>query len=304
MKAIHVRKAGGPEVLELKELPQPVPGKDEVLVKVMASSVSKGDTMMRKLPRALISVLGFFFGFKVMSVSGVEYAGTIVACGSAVKQFKPGQSVFGTTTGLARGANAEYVVVPATPRTGVLLPMPQGTTFDQMALVPVGAMTAHQLLGKAGLKAGMRVLVHGASGSVGTYAVQLARIAGARVTAVCSASNVDLVKSLGADTVIDYTTHDFAKVAGPQDLVFDAAGKTSKGQCKELLAPGGRYVSVKSPTTEDAQALAWLGGLVAEGKVQAVCSQAFTLETVPEAHRLVDAGHKRGNFLVRIGSLG
>lgn len=300
MKAIELRKAGGPEVLELVELPKPRPGKGELLIKVLAGSVTKGDAVMRALPRFVLAIIGALFGFKAMKTPGVEYAGVVEELGPETSGFQVGQRVVGTTTGLARGANAEYVVVPAQPRIGVIAPIPPELDFSAVAPLPVGAMTARYLLEKGGLKAGMRVLVHGASGSVGCFAVQLALIAGATVTAVCSGANGQFVQELGASRFFDYHRDDFTQLAGPHDLVFDAAGKTSKAICKAILAPGGRYVSVKSPTTENQASLIWLLEQVAAGKLKVPVDKTISLSEVAEAHSLVDSGHKRGNILVRV----
>jgi alcohol dehydrogenase len=295
MKAIFVKKAGGPEVLECREVEQPTPGDQELLVRVRAATVTRGDVALRSMPRAILVPVGLLFGFKPMEIPGVEFAGEVVAVGGKVGRYQVGDLVFGTTTGLARGANAEYVCVPETSRLGVLAKKPEGLSFAEAAALPVGAMTARFLLVRAGLKSGDRVLVHGASGSVGACAVQLAVLAGAEVTGVCSAGNTALVRSLGASRVIDYATEDVTAGPGGFDLVFDAAGKLSRRRCRAIMAPGGRYTGVRSPTSERLEDLAFVTDLAAAGKFKVLIDRSFPLTEVAEAHRYVEAGHKRGN---------
>ncbi len=299
MKAIMVKKSGSPAVLALAEIEKPRPGRGELLVKVKAATVTAGDAKLRSMSRAILVPLGLLFGFKPMEVPGVEFAGIVEELGTGVTGYAVGDRVMGTTTGLARGANAEYVTVPVRSRMGVLVSLPESLSFEAGATLPVGSMTAWQLLQKAGPLKGRRVLVYGASGSVGSYAVQIAAQHGAIVSAFCSAANTAMVRSLGAAEVIDYNSHALSE-AGTQDIVFDAVGKLSRRACAPILAKGGSYVSVRSPTSERADELRYLVGLAAEGRIRPYIDRRIRLDEVPEAHRLVDSGRKRGNIVVLI----
>lgn len=300
MKAIIVTKAGSPEVLKLKEVEKPSPKANEILVKVKASTVTRGDVALRKLPRALLFVVGLLAGFKAQKISGVEFAGVVETIGDTVREFRVGDEVFGTTTGLAYGANAEYVCVPEHSKHGVVAIKPSNLSFEQAAVLPVGGMTALYLLKKANIQPGQKVVVNGASGSVGTYGVQLAKQLGAEVTAVCSGKNIELVRSLGADKVIDYTKEDFTSNGEVYDVIFDAVGKLSKSRVKAVLRKSGKYVTVKSMTKELNENLTYLKKLTEKGALTPVIDKKFSLEDVPEAHKYVEQGHKAGNVVVTV----
>jgi NADPH:quinone reductase-like Zn-dependent oxidoreductase len=297
MKAIIVKKSGGPEVLALADIQKPKPGRGELLIKVKAATVTVGDAKLRSMSRAILVPLGLIFGFKPMKVAGVEFSGVVEALGEGVKDYAVGDRVLGTTTGLERGANAEFVVVPLKSRMGVLAKLPEGLPYEEGAALPVGSMTAWQILQKAGPLKGQRVLVYGASGSVGSYAVQLAALHGANVSAFCGADNAAMARGLGAAAVFDYRRQALAE-AGEQDIVFDAVGKLSRSDCAPILAKGGVYLSVRGPTSERADELRYLVGLAAEGRIKPFIDRRIRLEDVPEAHRLVDSGRKRGNIVV------
>jgi NADPH:quinone reductase-like Zn-dependent oxidoreductase len=255
---------------------------------------------MRRFPRLVLAVVGLVFGFKIMKIPGVEYAGEVEETGSKVTSFKTGEAVCGTTTGLSYGANAEYVCVPQKPKVGVITRKPQGVAFKQAAAAVVGAMAALQLLKKVKIKGEDRVLVYGASGSVGSYAVQLAKHLGAEVTGVCSTSNLELVRSVGADRVIDYTEEDFTRSGQSYDVIFDAVGKLPKSSCSKSLAGSGRYISVRSPTREKVEELEYVLQLVVSGEVKVPIDREYSLEQVAEAHGYVESGRKKGNVIIHV----
>jgi alcohol dehydrogenase len=300
MKAVLQTKSGPPEVLTFAEVDRPVPRERELLIRVHAATVAMGDVMLRKLPQILLHVVGAFVGFKPKIIAGVEFAGEVIAVGDGVTRFCVGDRVFGTTTGLTTGAYAEYLCIPEQWKLGVVMKIPAPLSYENAATLPVGGMTALQLLRRAGVKAGQHVLVYGASGSVGTYAVQLAVQMGATVTGVCSAANLELVRSLGVVLAVDYTREDFARMGAKYDVVFDAAGKISRSRAKPVLAPGARYVSVKSPTKEVLEELEQLAVLAAKGLIKPVIDRRYSLDQVVEAHRYVESRRKRGNVIIRI----
>lgn len=293
MRAVLLRRPGSADGLVLAQIPQPSPQAGEVLVKVHAATVTQGDVIMRKLPRVVARLLGL----RRKSVLGHEFAGEVEAVGPDVSQFKEGDRVLGTTTGLTTGSYAEYICVP---ETGILVKLPAGTAYEEAAPIPIGGLTALHFLRKANVARGKGVLVYGASGSVGTFAVQLASHLGAHVTAVCSSSNVELVKSLGADEVIDYTRQDFTETGQLYDVVFDAVGKSSPKRSKRALAEQGSYVSIRSPTREKREDLLYLRDLAEAGEVKAVIDRRYPLEQIAEAHRYVEQGHKRGNVVIAV----
>jgi len=300
MKAIVCTKHGPPDVLQLKEVEKPVPKDDEVLVKVHAATVTSGDTILRGLTFPLNILFGLLSGLPRKEIPGHEFAGEIEAVGQAVKRFRPGDQVFGTTTGLRFGANAEYVCLPEEWGKGVLARKPDNATYEQAAAAPIGGMTALQILRKGNIQPGQSVLVYGASGSVGTFAVQLARHFGAEVTAVCSTANLEWVRSLGADKVVDYTKEDVTESGQTYDVVFDAVGKTSRSQWKSSLKEEGVFLSVKSPTSEETDDLLFLKELIEAGELTAVIDRRYPLAQTAEAHRYVETGRKKGNVVITL----
>lgn len=302
MKAIVSTKHGPPEVLQLKEVEKPSPKENEVLIKVHAATVTQGDVMLRKLHPLMVLPMRLF-GVRRKRIPGHEFAGEIDSVGAAVKQFRVGDQVFGTTTGLDIGANAEYVCLPEEWGTGVLAIKPANLSYEEAAALPVGGMTALYILQKGNIQSGQKVLIYGASGSVGTYAVQLAKNHfGAEVIGVCSAANVDLVKSLGADQVIDYAKEDVVKNGRKYDVVFDAVGKITSSQAKNLLKENGTFLTVQSTTREENRNLVTLRELAEAGKVKAVIDKRYPLEQVAEAHRYVETGRKKGNVVISVAS--
>ncbi len=297
MKAVVWTKYGTPDGLQLKEVKKPNPKDNEVLIRVLATTITTGDVILRKLHPLLFLPLQLF-GMRRKKIPGHEFAGVIESAGKAVKRYKEGDQVFGTTTGLSVGANAEYICLPEEWGSGVLAIKPANMTYEEAAAVPVGGMTAIYILRNGNIHSGQKVLIYGASGSVGTYAVQLARYFGAKVTGVCSTSNLELVKSLGADQVIDYTREDFTKSGEIYDVIFDAAGKTSFSRCKIALKKEGSYLSVKSSTKEQTENLLYLKELIEVGKVKSVIDRCYPLVQTAEAYRYVETGHKKGNVVI------
>lgn len=295
MKAIVCTKAGPPDVLQLREVEKPIPSAGEVLIKVHAATVTAGDVVLRKMPRLLAFPMRLM-GLRMKTIPGHEFAGEVEAVGTNVTRYAPGDRVFGTTTGLSTGSYAEYVCLPA---DGVLATVPADVAYEEVAAVPIGALTALHYLRQANIQAGQNVLIYGASGSVGTYAVQLARHFGAEVTGVCSTSNLEMVAALGAGTVIDYTQQDFTESGETYDVIFDAVGKASASDCKKVLAPDGAYVSVrKGVASESVEGLAFLAELIEAGELTAVIDRRYPLEQAAEAHWYVEQGHKRGNVVL------
>lgn len=306
MKAVVYETYGAPEVLELKEVDKPIPKANELLIKVKASSVSAGAVLMRRgaYPGSKI----FTFILRLMAglfkprkqILGYEVSGIVEAVGHAVTKFSVGDEVFGTTTGLKAGSYAEYVCVPETWRSGVIAKKPKELSFEEAATLPVGGMTAMYLLDKTTINEEDEVLVYGASGSVGTNAIQLAKYYGAKVTAVCSKANEELVRSIGADYVIDYKKQDFRDSNKKYDVIFEAVGLTKAAENKKRLNPDGFYTSIKTPTKEKTEHLNTLAKLAKEGKIKVVIDQVLPMDDIVKAHTYVDKGHKKGNLAIKI----
>jgi NADPH:quinone reductase-like Zn-dependent oxidoreductase len=302
LKAVVYQRYGPPDVLQLKEVDKPAPADHEILVKVHAATVAAGDWRMRKPEPFAARLYNGLFRPKRVTILGFELAGEIEAIGKDAHRFKRGDQVF-AFTGFGFGAHAQYRCLRESgkiTKVGLVAHKPTNMSFEQAAAVPVGGLTAHAFLRKAGVRAGEQVLIYGASGSVGTFAVQLAKHLGAQVTGVCSAANVALVKSLGANDVIDYTKDEFTKRGRIYDVVFDAVGKTSASHCKVALRKGGRFVSVNGSAKLQADDLDKLKVLVEAGELTSVIDRQYALEQIAEAHRYVEQGHKKGNVVVTV----
>ncbi len=296
MKAVVYERYGTPDVLELREIPKPKPKDNELLVKVHATTVTAGDWRLRKADPFLARIFNGLFRPRKIKVLGFEVAGVVEETGKHVASFKKGDAVF-ASCGLKFGGYAEYKTLPENDLVAV---KPSNIGFDEAAAVPIGGLTALGFLQMAGIQAGHDVLIYGASGSVGTYAVQLAKYYGATVTAVCSSSNLEMVRSMGADKLIDYTKEDFADTDQRFDIVFDAVGKVSKRACKKLLKPGGRFVSVTGNPKKIPGGLNVLKDMIEGGKLKPVIDRKYTLEQIREAHAYVEGFHKKGNVVVEI----
>ena len=312
MRAAICTAYGPPDVLRLRDVEKPVPADDEVLIKVRATTAHRGDVRIRSfdVPRGQRFMARLVLGFTRPKnpILGMELAGEVESVGKDVTVFKPGDEVFGFT-GWGLGAYAEYVCLPERPRKsvtkdGMLAAKPANMTFEEAAAgVATGGPTALRVLRKANIQRGQKVLIYGASGSVGTYAVQLAKAFGADVTGVCSTANLEMVRSLGADRVIDYTQQDFTEGDETYDVVFDAVGKLASSRAKRALGKAGVYLNVNRDSGSGGgspEDLAFLKELIEAGKVRAVIDRRYPLEEIVEAHIYVEKGHKKGHVVVTV----
>ncbi len=320
MKIAYCTAYGGPEVVELREVDPPAPGSGEVLVRVRATTVSSADSRLRRADPALTRLINGLLRPRLWAVLGGVFAGEVAAIGPRVTRFQPGERVFGTT-GLSLGAHAEYVCVK---ENDAITRLPDNLSYADGAALPFGGLSSHFFLSRAKLQAGRKVLIYGASGSLGVAAVQLAREAGAVVAGVCSAANIALVKSLGATRVFDYATENFAESGERFDVVYDTVGKSDFSNCLKALEPRGVYLRAVHMTpgpvlrglwtglvskkrvlggtaTERPADLEYLRDLAAAGRLKPVIDRTYRFEEIVEAHRYVDGGHKRGDVTVTIG---
>ncbi len=320
MKAILYKKYGSPDVFELSDVEKPTPEANEVLIRVHATTVTAADCMMRRGDTFLSRILlGFNKPKKKYQILGTEFSGKIEEVGNKVKKFKPGDEVH-AFRGFGTGCYAEYKCMS---ENGSLAIKPFNMSFEEAASVVDGATTALFFLReKANIKKGQKVLINGASGSIGTFAVQLAKYFGAEVTGVCSTKNIELVKSLGAEKVVDYTKEDFTRTGDTYDIIFDTVGKSSFAHCRMALKPNGKYIAtvmnlklilqsiltkfgnrkkaIFAMSLNKTEALNFIRTLIEEGRLKTIIDRQFSLEELPAAHEYVEKGHKQGNVVISI----
>ncbi|MHB1341332.1 MAG: NAD(P)-dependent alcohol dehydrogenase [Coriobacteriia bacterium] len=305
MRAAVCTRYGPPEVLQLKDLATPVPGKNEVRVRIGATAVTSSDTYVRGLRLSplyrIMARLALGWNGPRQPVLGMVLSGVVDAVGPDVTLYQVGDPVFGFN----KSRFGTYAQSVCWPEDGLLATRPANLTDEEAAAIPYGGLLALHFLRKAGVRSGQRVLVFGASGAVGTSAVQLARHLGAEVTGVCSTANVELVTSLGATRVVDYTVEDFTDGTERYDVILDAVGKRKSARalrrCRGVLAPGGVCVSVDDGTPKlQREDLVLLGQLATHGEIKPVIDRTYTLDDIVNAHRYVDTGHKRGNVIISV----
>jgi NADPH:quinone reductase-like Zn-dependent oxidoreductase len=326
MKAVVTTRYGPPEVLEIREFEKPTPKDNEILVKIYATTVTAGDVEMRNLdlPLGYQLMLRAGFGFRKPrnEIPGTELAGEIEAIGKDVRKFKEGDQVFGAA-GMRFGTNAEYKSLPEKPgeMDGGVAIKPANMTYKEAATVPFGGRDSLHFLRLGNIQEGQKVLINGAGGSIGTFGIQLAKHFGAEVTAVDSTAKLEMLRSIGADHVIDYTKEDFTKSGEIYDVIFDVIGKISFSQSKRAIRKNGTYL-LANPVSQMVQAfwtrmtsdykvvmqtasgtiadLVFLRGLIEEGKLTTVIDRTYPLEKIVEAHRYVETGHKKGNVVITV----
>ena len=296
MKAIVYEKYGTADVLNLTEIDKPIPKNDEILIKIISTSVSAADWRLRKANPFLVRIFNGLFKPKRVKILGFEISGIVEKTGKNVSGFKKGDAVF-AYCGLKFGGYAEYLCLK---ETDIIEQKPENMSFEEAATTPLGSLTALYFLQKVNVSNGQKILIYGASGSVGTFAIQLAKYFGAKVTSVCSQKNIDLVKSLGTDYSIDYTTTDITSLKEKFDVIFDAVGKISKSDFRKILSHNGRFVSVKSQSRPTQNDLHFIKMLIESENLISIIDKTYKLKDIREAHRYVEQFRKRGNVAVLV----
>ena len=327
MKAIVWTKYGPPDVLQLQEVEKPQPKDNEILIKIHATTVTVGDCEMRRLeyPYFMGFLVRMYIGFRRptrINILGMELAGEVEKVGKDVTRFKSGDQVFAATGFIGTGACAEFICLPEKPEAGAMALKPANMTFTEAAAVPVGALEALSLLRKGNIQPGQKVLINGAGGTVGPFAIQLAKFFGAEVTAVDSAKKLDILRSIGSDHTIDYTQTDFTKSGEEYDVIFDVVAKSSYSGCIRSLKENGIYLLtypklgrslrgrwtsrrgnkkvIGGTSTDSTEDLIFLGELIEAGKLKSVIDSSYPLDQTAEAHRYVETTQKIGNVVITV----
>ncbi|MHA2002950.1 MAG: NAD(P)-dependent alcohol dehydrogenase [Candidatus Thorarchaeota archaeon] len=327
MKAIVWTEYGPPEVLQLREIPKPRPEDNELLIKIHATTVTVGDCEMRRLEYPLFMglLVRMYIGFRRPTriiILGMELAGEVEKVGKDVTRFKSGDQVFAATGFIGTGTYAEYICLPEEPEAGAIAIKPANMSFDEAAAVPVGGLEALSLLRQANIQPGQKVLVNGAGGTIGPFAIQLAKFFGAEVTAVDSTKKLDILRSIGADHVIDYTHEDFTNSGRTYDVIFDVVGKSSYSGCIRSLKENGFYLLtypklgrsirgrwtsrrsnkqvIGGTSTNSTEDLIFLRELIEAGKIKSVIDRCYPLDQTAEVHRYVETGEKIGNVVITV----
>lgn len=313
MKAVICTGYGPPEVLKFGEVEKPIPTDGEILIKVLATSCHVGDTRIRRSDIPLLYYIPYriFLGItkpkRGKNILGMECAGQVEAVGQGVTRFKPGDPVF-ALTGFDFGAYAEYRCLPDKPkrgaeeRAGMVATMPKNMSYEEAATVPAGGLTALAAMRKLELQPGEELLIYGASGSLGVFSIQIAKHFGAKVTGVCGTANLEMVKSLGADEVIDYTKGDFTAGDQRYDAIYDAVYKLPGSRFKKLLKKNGRFLNSHTSLKIHMEDLEFLRERIENGELKTFIDKTYPLAEIVEAHRYVDKGHKRGNVAITVQS--
>jgi len=309
MKAIICTKYGPPEVLQIKEVDKPIPKGNEVLIKIFATAVTASDIFIRssKLPLQFLIPMRIMLGIckPRKSIIGLVLAGEIEAIGKDIKRFSIGDQVYGIT-GFGLGTYAEYKCMKETDSIhGCLAIKPNNISYDEATVAAYGGLLAFQAIEKGNIQTGQKVLIYGASGTSGTIAIQYAKYLGAKVTGVCSTANLELVKSLGAETVIDYTKVDTLESGAHYDFIIDAVGKSKtsklKDACKKALAPTAKYVSIDDgKLLLDSKCLDLITGFIEAGRIKPIIDKCYSFEDIVEAHIYVEKGHKKGGVVIKV----
>ncbi|MBK9256872.1 MAG: NAD(P)-dependent alcohol dehydrogenase [Saprospiraceae bacterium] len=296
MKAIVYEKYGTANVLNLTEIDKPIPKSDMVLIRIISTSVSAADWRLRKADPFLARIFNGLFRPKRVKTLGFEISGMVEETGQNVSGFKKGDTVF-AYCGLKFGGYAEYICLK---ETDIVAHKPENMSFEEAATTPLGSMTALSFLRKANISNGQKILIYGASGSVGTFAIQLAKYFGAQVTSVCSQKNINLVNSLGSNHSIDYATTKISSLQEKFDIIFDAVGKISKSECRKIMSDNGKFVSVKSQSKPTKNDLHFIKELIEAKKLISIIDRTYKLIDIREAHRYVEQFRKSGNVAILV----